>query len=809
MRREKAGAIACLLGTVLIMQTGLTASCSRKPEAAPEQVYAPPQEITADMPWYEGKTVNIEDGYDRGLFRDIFSSVLGVANNCIIGCVQGYLISDTEFSENYDVQDYRVYDIDGNHLYDFDPKEAAAEYLQDAGWMYVNSAYVEHGSFYIDVTADIDGEYKELLLLFDPASGQIVSSEETDTSSGYTYFTEKMDGWTVTAYEYSDPEDIYDTTCSLELISPEGDKLEYAISDLYPDLQIRSVFRALYAGDHKVLLETVDRSFQSHFNLIYDLSERTMTVLPEDNEYSWLDEQGIMFLTTTHYLDGIGNITASGEGIKVLDFEQRRFEMLIPYDNCDVNRSLASSAAILSMTDDRIILGTSPFQMYSDVNADGPATIVILQRAASNPHAGDHILTAATFEINLSYPTAEAIRLFNREDNGALILIDPGYSFLTVASEVSSGLGSGSGSFELQEKEAAMSKLTIDLMAGEGPDIILDAFEFRQLDRSGLLLDMTDVIPSSGLYDNIIDSSKIAGCLYQVPLSFALQGLLVNTEDIDPSVPGFTYETYPDYIYGPCNGTDPTRLSRLDFMSAGLQQAGDRIQENGTYDFGSSEFRDLAAFVNGQILPDEIEFDPMTAIPDTYRSNLGQSNYIELTSASEYLRQTQGRINDLTMYGFPSSAPSGSRITILQSAAVSSTTEYPDDCKEFVRLLTGEEFQQLYADYAGFPINPTALREALEPDVATFNAQVEEFSRYSPDEFRLEEGLPVCMVDADELFGLFDSLIRSASGITTTDAAVEMIVREEIQAYFAGQKTLDEVIGIIQDRADTYVDERG
>ena len=809
MRRGKAGAIACLLGTVLIMQTGLTASCSRKPEAAPEQVYAPPQEITADMPWYEGKTVNIEDGYDRGLFWEIYSNVLGVANNCIIGCVQGYLVSNTEFSENYDVQDYRVYDIDGNHLYDFDPKEAAAEYLQDAGWMYVNSAYVKYGSFYIDVTAEIDGEYKDLLLLFDPASGEVISSEEKTESSGSVYFTEKMDGWTITVYEQYNSADIYDTTSTLELISPEGERLEYVPSEMYPDLQIRSVWKAIYAGDHKVLLETVDRSFMGHMNLLYDLSERTMTVLPEDNEYSWLDDLGYMSLLTTQYIDGIGNVSTSGQGIQVLDFEQKRFEMLVPYDNCDVNRSLASSAAIQSMTDDHIILGSSPYQMYSDVMADGPATIVILQRADSNPHEGDRILTAATVDMELSYPTAEAIRLFNRGDNGALILLDPGYSYLTVASEVSSGLGSGSGSFELQEKEAAMSKLTIDLMAGEGPDIILDTFEFRQLDRSGLLLDVTDVIPTSGLYDNILDSSKIAGCLYQVPLSFALQGLLVDTEDIDPSVPGFTYETYRDYVYGPCNGTDPTRLTRLDFLSAGLRQAEDRIQENGTYDFGSSEFRDLAAFVNGQILPDEIEFDPLSAIPDTYRSNLGQTNYIALASASEYMRQTQGRINDLTMYGFPSSVPSGPRITVLQSAAVSSSTEYPDDCKEFIRLLMGEEFQQLYANYAGFPVNPSALRDALDPDVATYNARVDECSRYSPDEFRLEEGLPVCRVDADELYGLFDSLIRSASGITTTDAAVEMIVREEIQAYFAGQKTLDEVIGIIQDRADTYVNERG
>ena len=36
-----------------------------------------------------------------------------------------------------------------------------------------------------------------------------------------------------------------------------------------------------------------------------------------------------------------------------------------------------------------------------------------------------------------------------------------------------------------------------------------------------------------------------------------------------------------------------------------------------------------------------------------------------------------------------------------------------------------------------------------------------------------------------------------------------IIMREEIQAYFAGDKSLDEVIEIINNRARTYYGERG
>ena len=41
------------------------------------------------------------------------------------------------------------------------------------------------------------------------------------------------------------------------------------------------------------------------------------------------------------------------------------------------------------------------------------------------------------------------------------------------------------------------------------------------------------------------------------------------------------------------------------------------------------------------------------------------------------------------------------------------------------------------------------------------------------------------------------------------DAYVSVIVREEMQAYFAGQKDLDSVIDTMTNRVSTYLNERG
>ena len=55
----------------------------------------------------------------------------------------------------------------------------------------------------------------------------------------------------------------------------------------------------------------------------------------------------------------------------------------------------------------------------------------------------------------------------------------------------------------------------------------------------------------------------------------------------------------------------------------------------------------------------------------------------------------------------------------------------------------------------------------------------------------------------------YENMIRSCSSISHTDPAVTVIVREEIPAYFAGQKTIEEVIDIVENRVQTFLDERG
>ena len=82
----------------------------------------------------------------------------------------------------------------------------------------------------------------------------------------------------------------------------------------------------------------------------------------------------------------------------------------------------------------------------------------------------------------------------------------------------------------------------------------------------------------------------------------------------------------------------------------------------------------------------------------------------------------------------------------------------------------------------------------------------EDYSRYMTDAELVEMGM--APVDSSAI-DRFESMIETCSQVSSIDPAVMSIIREEMPAYFSGQKTLDDVIVIMEDRVQTFINERG
>ena len=53
-----------------------------------------------------------------------------------------------------------------------------------------------------------------------------------------------------------------------------------------------------------------------------------------------------------------------------------------------------------------------------------------------------------------------------------------------------------------------------------------------------------------------------------------------------------------------------------------------------------------------------------------------------------------------------------------------------------------------------------------------------------------------------------EALIDSLTGWYVNDGSINAIIREEMPAYFEGQKTLEQIIPVLEDRVQTVINER-
>ncbi|MCR4767089.1 MAG: hypothetical protein K5875_03940, partial [Saccharofermentans sp.] len=118
-------------------------------------------------------------------------------------------------------------------------------------------------------------------------------------------------------------------------------------------------------------------------------------------------------------------------------------------------------------------------------------------------------------------------------------------------------------------------------------------------------------------------------------------------------------------------------------------------------------------------------------------------------------------------------------------------------CGEFISYLLSEDVQKGLAMRSNFVLNRSAFRSAGEALTDYFNYGDRSGNELSDDE-------KYTSADIDNI----ERIILSCSSMNSENSDMSMILIEEMPAYFLGQKDLDSVIIIIQDRVRKVLDER-
>ena len=663
---------------------------------------------------------------------------------------------------------------------------------------------VSNGKINLKVSFDINYEPKQFDIVFDAENGKIESykpsSEELDKKgipNTHTGFEYSFEGYSVREHYTSS----LNTMVYLEIKKPDGEILVANVNKSLPDARSHEVRQIIYAGNGKALVEFESALMTDGGYGLLDLNTGNLAMYAEDT--SWFRSYFQEF--QPGYVDGSGYIFSFGNSLKLVDFAEKEIRDIFSFDCCNLNKCDLDGLSVLAMTDEKIVLAGSTYHKAGlDISTSG-SSVYVLTKERMNPNAGKTILTAATTS-DFDYAFCEAVRRFNDTNPDYFIQLDTWYSY---KEKYYNGEFPESDINALQMSSKYEKMLIADVMNGEGPDIIVNPGRSRELYNGEYLLDLSSDIDTSVLFGNAVELAKCDGKLYQVPLSVSVSGILTDRANVKDGQTGFTFDQYKEFVKGPCNGKNPLGNNRTDAFTDCLGPVFEDHVNGKTVDINAEDIKLLADYVKDNIFEPAKDPDNDTkyAVPD----NVINGGICELSLSfgffiDDYYMQD---INSLTMAGFPSHDGRGPVLSFSSSVAISAKTKAKDALVEFVRLLLSDEIQLLSAeDCFMTPVRISAYEAFAEEKISMTNEKIRSLNKQALAMGYATEADAFKEIDMSVIEN-YKKMIGSCSVSPSMDPEITIIVYEEIPAYFAGQKSFGEVAKLINNRATTYLNERG
>ena len=749
--------------------------------------------------WYDAKSVDIRLPYNESEYNSLNSSFVGIVRNIAVVHVNYSKPYPNDFDYGlddpspYQGDTLEIYDLAGNHLLTYDCSKFAPSFN---GQMSMSSEPAVTGGKVLipwEIYNEAGGS-KSIIEIVDPSNGNLVSTYEQKLTGKYL-----RPGFVSSGGYYAFSYSSYEKSDSIEMVIVDEGGNARTINITDTEIIWNNNFPMVEQGDGKILMPYMKKNMPtwniSGYYLI-DLKAGT---------YEKKDDIGQIFNTTniynTSYIEGLGITVANEDGLSSADLENKTTERLINYDKCNANLFVISRLKLYSAEENRFVFGGNVL-MEQYQQAVNTSKIIVLEKAEKNPNEGKKELKLASFDP-LDYTTAEAVCKFNIESSDYFITFDSRYNLKNFRDADSVDWITAN----LMAQRSMFDQLKVDIFAGEGPDIIMNGADFSTSFEPALFMDLTEDIGSEGIFENVIEVNKTDGKLYTVPLTFTLSGIICDSAFIRERQKGFTCKEYEQFVRSVCNGNDPVKKNKADYFLFCYSLMPDcQVYAGETPDFGNEKFKKLAKFVYMTVenKPTDETTDPVNSLGD----DIHATSYT-FSSTNAYFSFGMSHDADTVVLGYPSDEETGPYVSIVNSVAVANTTKNKAGCVEFVKLLMSSETQ---ADYAktGFsiPVNVEAFGDSSKAQLKQYNAERKKYIEMGFSEADLRNFGTLSEARERDITA-FENIIRSAETVYRYDPAVALIIKEEMQAYFSGQKNLDDVVLIINNRAKTYLSERG
>ncbi len=381
--------------------------------------------------------------------------------------------------------------------------------------------------------------------------------------------------------------------------------------------------------------------------------------------------------------------------------------------------------------------------------------------------------------------------------------------------------------------EAGLTKLVTEILAGDMPDLLaLDSLPYAQLAAKGLLedlypwLDADEELSREDLFENVLRSMEVGGGLYEAAPSFSIVTMMGPGELVGDT-PGWTYEDFGAALAGlPEGGTllGPD-VNRDMILEVCIYLNLDRFLDwsSGTCRFEDPAFLRLLDFCAQ--FPDPAASAPEEDSSDMIRIAEGRQLFVftSLYSMDDAVYNDQLFPGGATYIGLPTDEGVGNILYPVNGFAMSAKCSDKEAAWRFLRAFWTEDYSRQFGGESGLPLNRAAFRAALEKAMEVeyekdaeghylLDADGERIptpkggmSVSTDGELRMDFELwAMTPAQAEKLLGVVESATRAVD----MNATVAGIVREEAAAFFAGQKSAEEVARLIQSKVSLYVNEQ-
>ena len=339
--------------------------------------------------------------------------------------------------------------------------------------------------------------------------------------------------------------------------------------------------------------------------------------------------------------------------------------------------------------------------------------------------------------------------------------------------------------------ENAYDRLCTEVLSGDGPDVLnLYGLSFPmdspQLEDLYPYIDADPALDRSTFVPAVLSSLEVNSALRSLPATYEVTTLTAKTADVDDAT-HWTFDEMQSLLSQ--QGEDvlllPENWTQTEFLRwiANISTGAFIDWQTRTAHYDTAAFQKQLQFC--ALLPET----NLTKEPPSYQNALAQLQVIQNTLVLQTIAALYGQ--PFTFIGFPTESGSGSffESTTLH-LGISSASSKKKLAWDFVRSALTKEYQQGLAERWYLSVRGDVLDAQLRGEIAPS----------LPDE---EENAPLDEAVAEQ----YRQLISQPLIFIGYNEQLSEIILEEGEAYFTGQRTVEEAAERIQNRITLYLSE--